>query len=163
MPTVEPNAAAPALALPDLNGAVHTLAQLRADRPVLLCFYKIECPTCRLTLPFVEKLHQQYGSALHVVGVAQNPTSDVVMYTHELGLTFTQLIDNDPFDASFDYGVEFTPTTFFVDRAGTVRHLIVAWDRAGYNELSALLARETGLAYAPASTAGDGAPDSRPG
>ncbi len=29
--------------------------------PVVLAFYKVSCPVCQYTLPFVERLHQAYG------------------------------------------------------------------------------------------------------
>jgi peroxiredoxin len=54
-----------------MDGALHASSDLLARGPVLLAVYKIGCPTCQLTLPFLERMHAA-GGALQIVGISQD-------------------------------------------------------------------------------------------
>jgi peroxiredoxin len=49
-------AKAPGFTLTDLSGEKHTLADILERGPVLLALYKISCPVCQLTLPYLERI-----------------------------------------------------------------------------------------------------------
>ena len=41
--------------------------------PVLAAFYKVSCPVCQYTFPFLERLHKAYGDRkITIVGISQN-------------------------------------------------------------------------------------------
>jgi len=54
---LEPGSRAPDFRLELLGGGVTTLAELLAGGPVLLAFFKIGCPVCQMTFPFLERIH----------------------------------------------------------------------------------------------------------
>ena len=62
---------APGFRLARLEGGEVTLAELSAEARVLLVFFKISCPVCQLTAPFLERLHASGGLAVY--GKARRP------------------------------------------------------------------------------------------
>jgi peroxiredoxin len=86
----------------------------------LLVFYKVTCPTCQLTLPFMEKLHRFYGEGVKVLGIIQDPPQKAKEFMKNYGLTFPQLIDAPEYPTSIDYDVQVVPTYYLIDPEGTI-------------------------------------------
>src|SRR5437879_12375923 len=86
-----PGSKAPDFHLTDMNGAEISLYSLLAKGKVLLAFFKISCPTCQLTLPFLERLHQ--SGRLPVTGISQDGAEDTNVFSKHLRLTFPVLLD----------------------------------------------------------------------
>ena len=63
---------APSFQLKDLDGKLRTLEEMLAGGPVLVAFYKVSCPVCQFTLPFLERLHQGAGGSVQFVAVSQD-------------------------------------------------------------------------------------------
>ena len=129
--------------------------------PVALFFYKVTCPVCQMAAPMVEHLERAYPG--HVVGVGQDPPSDLRSFADAHGMTFRSIEDPPPYTASDAYGLAVVPTTVLVGADGTVVQAVEAWDREGLNGLSERLASLTGEEYVPISDSGDGLPPFRPG
>lgn len=108
---------APAFETKDLNGESRSLDQLLARGPALLCFFKVTCPTCQFTFPFLERLHQ--GGA-PVIAVAQNGADETREFNREFGITFPALLDQDGYPISDAFGISTVPSLFLVARDGTV-------------------------------------------
>ncbi|MBM3461986.1 MAG: TlpA family protein disulfide reductase [Armatimonadetes bacterium] len=161
MPMAMPDTEAPAFRLPDSSGGMHVLADLLTRAPVLLAFYKVECPTCALVFPVLERLHQQYG--LTVAGIAQNSAEEAAAFAERHGATFPQLLDLPFFFTSADYGIDFTPSLFLLSREGRIVETVEAWSRERYNTLSERIAQMLGAEARPVSQEGDGLPAVRPG
>ena len=53
---VAAGAKAPAFRLTSLDGSARTLEDILAGGPALLAFFKISCPVCQLTAPYLERL-----------------------------------------------------------------------------------------------------------
>jgi peroxiredoxin len=106
----------------------------------LLIFYKVTCPTCQLTLPFVEKMYRAYGSAIGFFGIAQDPSEEVSRFAVRHGLSFTQLIDPSPYDVSFSYDVQVVPTLYLTEGDRILR-VEESFFRNGLEALNAELAR----------------------
>ncbi len=52
---------APEVTFFDAMGREHTLTSLLAEGPVLLAFFKVSCPTCQLTLPYLQRISGREG------------------------------------------------------------------------------------------------------
>ena len=64
---------APDFRLPLLGGGETTLTEILARGPVLLAFFKISCPVCQLTFPFLDRVHAAaLPGGLQIYGVSQN-------------------------------------------------------------------------------------------
>ncbi|HEY6290470.1 MAG TPA: TlpA disulfide reductase family protein [Terriglobia bacterium] len=119
--TVKTGDKAPALSLRDMEGQAHSLDKALAKGPVLLAFFKAECPTCQYAFPFIERLHRQFASqGVSVWGVSQDSERESREFAAEFGVSFPTLIDAKPYEVSNRYGVACTPTLFLVGRDGKV-------------------------------------------
>ena len=127
---------APYFRLTRLNGGEGALTELLASGPVLLAFFKVTCPVCQLTLPFLERLH---NPPLPVYGISQNCSEDTREFARHFGLSFPMLLDReeDEFPASNAYGISSVPTLLLVERDGTIARVIEGWQRKAIEWLGA--------------------------
>jgi peroxiredoxin len=115
---------APIFALPGVNGQQYSLAEALAQGPVLLVFFKVTCPTCQFTFPFLERLYESYGgSNVSFWGISQDDVTDTKEFCQEFGITFPVLIDADGYPASNQYGLTNVPTILLI---GTDCNVLVA-------------------------------------
>ncbi len=146
------------------SGRPVDLAAAREFGPVLLAFYKTGCPTCQLSFPFLQKLHQAYGrKGLLVLGVSQDDGETTVQFSREHGCTFDSVLDADDYSLSLQYGIETVPVLFLVGQDGLVWKVQEGWARDEWNELSSFIARMLKAETVLVSADGDGAPAWKPG
>jgi peroxiredoxin len=107
---------APDFRLDRLDGGQAALPELIANGPVLLAFFKVTCPVCQLTLPYLNRL------TIPVYGISQNCEDDTREFNRHFGIAFPTLLDReeDNFPASNAYGIASVPTLFLIERDGTV-------------------------------------------
>jgi peroxiredoxin len=130
------------------------------EGPRVLFFYKVTCPTCQISAPVAEKLHQRLGERF--VGVGQDPLEKLDQFAEELGTTFTAIPDQPPYALSDAYGIRTVPTVFVLDD-GKIVETVESWDRDAWNRLAAKVGALTGEAAESLSWEGDGLPPFRPG
>jgi|SRR5579883_1629297 len=120
---------APDFRLSRLDGGPVTLTELLANGPILLAFFKVTCPVCQLTFPFLERIHNP--AKLPVYGVSQNCEEDTREFNRYFGVSFPTLLDReeDDFPASNAYGISSVPTLFLIERDGTIARVIEGWQR----------------------------------
>jgi peroxiredoxin len=134
--------------------------------PTLLAFFKTSCPTCRLTWPYLQRLHEAYGGkAVRVVGVSQNEIGESRRFFEEQGrATFDLVTDPEPrFAASNAFAVEAVPHLALVSPSGAVEEVFEAWSKAKMEALGARLAKGKGLAPVPVVPPGDPVADFKAG
>jgi peroxiredoxin len=113
--------AAPPFELTGTDGRIRSLEEELKKGPVLLAFFKVSCPTCHFAFPFLDRLYRQFrarGAAFW--GISQDPGEHSRDFGAEYDVTFPILIDDEPYEVSNHYGVEYTPTLFLVGRDGRV-------------------------------------------
>jgi len=137
---------------PDI--AQKTFRGLLDQGPVLLAFYKVSCPVCQLTLPFLERLR---GSSVQIVPVDQDDTEAAAEFDAEFG-TRTGHIDNEDsgFALSNAFGITHVPSMFLVEPSGSV-----TWTSTGFfkRELEELAARAGKAIFRP----GEKVPEAKSG
>src|SRR5689334_2059070 len=118
---------APEFRLPLLDGGEASLQDLAAKGPVLLAFFKITCPICQLTLPFLERIHG--AGTLPIYGISQNDAEDTREFNQEFGVTLPVLLDSEDsgFPVSNEFGISSVPTMFLVERDGTISRVFEGW------------------------------------
>jgi peroxiredoxin len=94
--------------------------------PVLLVLFKVSCPTCQFTLPFIERLH---GRGLRVWGISQDDEESTRELTDHLGITFPILRDAEGYPVSNAYGISSVPSMFLVEANGSV-----SWSLNGFHK-----------------------------
>ena len=147
--TIEIGARAPEVEGVDLRGA-------RA-----LVFFKVTCGTTKLAAPAVERLGRAYPG--RVVGVGQDPTSDLEAFADAFGLSVPLVPDLEPYPASDAYAIVSAPTVIAVDADGRVADVAESWDRAAWNRVSATMAGLLGVEAEVVSEPEDGLPEFKPG
>jgi peroxiredoxin len=121
-------AIAPVFETTGLDGGTLALDALRG-RVVLLNFWGIACPPCRIEMPELEKIHRRYaGRGLAVVGIEEmHATPDEARrFAAAIGVRYPLALDPEERIGRL-YRLEAHPTTVLIDRQGRV-----AWINAGY-------------------------------
>ena len=110
-----------------LTGETVAMTSFRGE-PVLLNLWATWCAPCRKETPYLQTLHESYADqGLRVVGMSQDMRGSgpaIRAFAEEFGVTYTVLSDPDMI-AMDRYSVIGLPTTFLVDRAGTIRQVVI--------------------------------------
>ena len=118
---------APDFTLVSLDGDQVTLSGLRG-RVVVVNFWATWCLPCRTETPALEKSYEQYkDSDAVILGVNltnQDSIRQVDSFVQEFGLTYPILLDEDGRVGNL-YQVRGLPTTFFINREGIIRTVLV--------------------------------------
>ena len=121
---------APDFILPDLNGQVVRLSQLKG-KVVLLNLWATWCPPCRKEMPTMEVLYRKLKNADFAMLAASQDVDGknvVAPYVQEHGFTFPVLLDVNG-ETGKKYGATGYPETFIIDRQGVIVHRHI-----GYND-----------------------------
>jgi peroxiredoxin len=121
MPVLTAGKVAPPFELAGTDGKPYSLQAGLARGPIIAAFFKLNCPTCEYTLPFLERLYQQFRShSLQVWGIAQDSARDSQLFAKEYGLTFPILIDAHNYEISRAYRLVYVPTIFLIGPDGRI-------------------------------------------
>jgi peroxiredoxin len=119
-----PGQTAADLSLPDLNGKMVTLSELRG-KVILIDFWASWCGPCRHNNPRLLKLYNKYHSkGLEIYGISlDEDMSDWKKAVHHDRLLWIQVIDDKGWEApsASAYGVDMIPSSFLVDKQGVIR------------------------------------------
>jgi peroxiredoxin len=128
-------------AVPDLRLAVLGGGEvsLRDEGRVVLAFFKISCPVCQFTLPYLNRIYP----GRKVWGVSQNEARDTRDFMEHFGLTFPILLDpEDLFPASDAFGITHVPTLFLCGPASRIEQVIEGWSKKEMEALGAVASTE---------------------
>jgi len=115
MSLIKVGKSAPPFGLTATDGKIYSLQEALNKGPVLAAFFKVTCPTCQYTLPFLERIHRQLlPNGVQIWGVAQDGVKDGQRFARDYKLTFPILIDDKPYRVSREYGLEYVPTLFLI-------------------------------------------------
>jgi len=106
--------------LKDLNGNNISLSDFNG-KIVFLNFWTTWCPTCRIEMPSMEKLHQKLKNkdfAMVTINL-QESASQVKAFFEEFKLTFTALLDSNG-EVGASFGIRAIPTTYILDKTGRI-------------------------------------------
>jgi peroxiredoxin len=138
MPALTAGTTAPDFSLPLLNGGNFSLHEALREGPAITAFFKISCPVCQYTLPFLERIYEaNCGTKVTVVGVSQNSAKDTARFAQEYDITFPILLDDtESYPASNAYGLTNVPTIFWISQDGQIEVSSVGWSRADTEEIN---------------------------
>ena len=124
---------APDFTLLDLSGKKVSLASYKG-KAVLINFWATWCGPCKIETPWLVELNNQYApQGLEIVGISTegddlqkgdkegwaNDKAAIEKFVQQEKVPYTVLMDGDSISRPYG-GVEELPTSFFVDRNGTV-------------------------------------------
>jgi peroxiredoxin len=157
---------APGFSLKALDGKEHSLQKLMQQGPVVAVFFKVSCPVCQFTFPFLERLHQRYGGdGMTFLGISQDDARDTKDFAKEFGATFAMLLDEkqNGYAVSNAYGLTNVPTIFLIETDGTVKISCMGFDKKDLESIGAALAERKKIAPAALFRADESVPAHKPG
>ena len=128
------------------------LAQTTAE-PRLLVFLETDCPTCWLSVSYLNKLAKQAAS---VVGISQDSEELTRRFVEQAPIEFPVEVDHE-LRISCAYDPVAVPAFFLIGADGRVIRSHIGFDKDELNAIAAEMGRQ------PVADSYDGAPQSKPG
>jgi peroxiredoxin len=164
MAALSAGAKAPAFALQSADGKKASLADALKKGPVVAAFFKVSCPTCQFTAPFLERLHESYaGEKFTLWGISQDDAADTREFCQEFEVEFPALIDENGYPVSNQYGITNVPTVFLIAPDGKIQESCVGFSKKDLEKMAAAAARATGTPPTSFFGSGEVIPDFKPG
>lgn len=117
--------------LQDLSGKEVSLSSYKG-KPLVVDFWATWCGPCKIEIPWLEKLQDQYASqGLTIIGISADDLDksdpaklftekrEISDFAAKMRINYPVLLDADAIADSYG-GVDSLPTTFFIDRTGKI-------------------------------------------
>ncbi|MEE8148792.1 MAG: TlpA disulfide reductase family protein [Longimicrobiales bacterium] len=158
-----PGDPAPDFTLARLDGTDWRLEEETAEGPLLLTFIETDCPTCRLTVPYLKRLAEALGPHGHrVVAVSQDGGLETRELVGAHDVSFPVLLDVD-LDVSRSYDPPSVPALFLVGQGGQIELSGVGFHKGDLNSAAERMFSDLGLPVRTVADLDDGAPLMKPG
>jgi peroxiredoxin len=165
MAALAPGTHAPDFISHTMDDKVFSLREALARGPVIAAFFKISCPTCQYTLPFLQRIYETHGNkAVTIIGISQNGKRDTTAFLKQYGITFPVLLDDtSSYPVSNAYGLTNVPTIFWIAKDAEIEISSVGWIRKDMEELNLRAAQASSEAIKPLFFADEHIADFRAG
>ena len=155
---------APEFSLKSLDGQEYSLQQLRNKGPVVLAFFKVSCPVCQFTFPFLQRLSERYaGHGASIVAISQDDARSTREFHQQYGVKFLTLLDDSKYSVSNAYGLSTVPTIFLVSEDGMVKQSGAGFSKADLESIAAEFSQRRKHAAAPLFRSDEVIPAYKPG
>jgi cytochrome c biogenesis protein CcmG/thiol:disulfide interchange protein DsbE len=118
---------APDFTLERIDGETLTLSDLRG-RVVVINFWASWCPPCRAEMPALQEVYENNrGQGLGILAVNatyQDQEAEAKALANEMDLSFPILLERTG-EMAREYQLRAMPSTFFIDREGVIRKVIL--------------------------------------
>jgi peroxiredoxin len=153
---------APQFSLPLINTA-DTFTCNADGKPALLIFFETDCPTCHLTIPYLNRLARQLGKEDQlVIGISQDDEKATGEIIKQLTIEFPVALDKD-LQVTKAYDPMAVPTLFLLGGEGEILYSQIAFDKNDLNTITAKLCEALQRQPFTLAEKFDGNPDSKPG
>ena|SRR5258708_31002745 len=144
MSAIDTGTKAPVFAWPATDGKTYSLANALAAGPMLVAFFKVSCPTCQFTFPYLDRAAKHFGC---VWGVSQDDERSTRDFAKHYGVSFPLLLeDTDDYPTSNAYGLTHVPSMFLIAKSGEILAQCVGWDKKDVLDMTKKLESLTGKA-----------------
>ncbi len=95
--------------------------------PIVINFWASWCPPCRLEMPALQAIYEEYGGKVMILGVNtsnQDTRSNMLSFLEEARLSFPILEDIDG-SVQRQYAIISLPTTFFINPDGIITEVVI--------------------------------------
>jgi len=112
---LEAGDSAPDFDLKTVDGVTRRLKDLISTKPALVTFFKVGCPVCQMTLPFIERLSKSEN--LEFVAISQDDVNSTEAFCKRFGMTLPTLLDESGkgYPASNAFGITHVPSMFLIE------------------------------------------------
>jgi len=155
---------APDFSLKSIDGTVYSLPKLLERGPVFTSFFKVSCPVCQFTFPFLNRLYKRYGSKdVTFLGISQDSARATKEFADEYGVTFPIVLDAEGYPASNAYGITNVPTSFLIDTDGSVKIASTGFNKKDLEAIAAELSQRHKIPLSALFRPDESVPPNRPG
>lgn len=112
---------APDFQLDSLDGQTVSLSDLR-DKPVLINFWTTWCSPCRMEMPYLQQVYEEWSGkelVLLAINIGES-SSQIGEFMRSQGLSLPVLLDIEG-DIAQRYNIQYIPSTFFIDKNGIIQ------------------------------------------
>ncbi len=149
--------------LKGVDGTTFNSRNVRASGLLMFVFWKAGCGTCRYSMPFLQRFQDLYaGDGFQIWGVSQENRADTLAFSNEYSLIFPQVLDED-LAVTETYRLVTVPGVYLVGPSDRILRHASAFLADEFNDMAALIAKETGKPYSPVVRPEDDAPSMKPG
>src|ERR1041385_5324957 len=149
---------APNFSLKRLDGTAWHYAGAVTGQPVLMVFFETDCPTCHLTIPYLNRLASAFREdAVSIIGISQDGAELTRELVEQMQGTFPVALDAD-LNVSRLYSPLAVPTLLLLDRAGKVIRTQIGFDKEALNDIAAAMSEAAGREPMLIAERADGAP-----
>jgi len=145
---------APSFSLAAVDGGAE-VADPWTDGDVVLTFFKVSCPVCKMVAPMVTAMAE---AGVRVFAIGEDPPDALATFAANEGQRAPTLTEPAPYAVSEAYGLESVPAIFLIGTDGIIKDAVPVWNRDLWNGLAAGAGMTT-----PLSTPDDGLRPFRPG
>ena len=155
---------APEFSLKGMDGKNYSLGALLERGPVVAAFFKISCPVCQFTFPFLERMFKRYGGeGVTFLGISQDDARSTKEFAAEYGVSFPIALDEKGYPASNAYALTNVPTIFLIEADGTVGVSSMGFDKKDLETIASKLAERGKIAPAALFRPDEKVPANKPG
>ena len=147
------------------DGGNFSLQAALQHGPVLAAFFKVSCPVCQYTLPYLQRIHKAHGDQkVTIVGISQDNQRDTDAFLKAYGVTFRTLLD-DPngYAVSNAYGLTNVPSLFLIGQDSQIEISSVGWVKQEVEDINRKLADTQKTTLPPIFQPGEEVRDFRAG
>lgn len=164
MSKIQAGMPAPRFALSGMDGKQNSLEDALKKGPVIAAFYKVGCPVCQFTFPFLERMYESYGDAkVTFWGISQDDAHDTKDFHEEYGVKFPSLIDADGYKVTKQFGLTNVPSIFLIQPDGNVQTASIGFSKKDLEMMAADVAKASGKTAQPLFRPGENVPAFKPG
>jgi peroxiredoxin len=155
---------APDFSLKSLDGTSFSLNSLLQNGVVVAAFFKVSCPVCQFTFPYLQRLYERYQSEdVTFLAISQDNARDTKEFNKQYGVTFATLLDGPGCPVSNAYGLTSVPTIFLIEPNGTVKISCMGFSKSDLEEIAKELAERRHIVPVPLFKPTENVPASKPG
>jgi hypothetical protein len=122
----------------------------------LLVFFETDCPTCRLAIPYINRLSRALGQGTEILGISQDPAQPTRELVSQAPIEFPVALDVDLCVTRL-YDPIAVPTFFLIGVDGHITQTLDGFDKRALNELATMMSGSPLVIAEPF----DGAPDNK--
>lgn len=115
---------APDFEVTTLAGETFKLSDYKGDKPIYLKFWATWCSYCKVEMPHLQAIHDEYGDAIEVLAVnvgINDSVANIEQFFNNKGFNLPVMIDQQG-DLVSDYGIVGTPHHVLIDKEGKIAY-----------------------------------------
>jgi len=147
---------APDFSLRALDGTETRHERGSQSEPRLIMFFETDCPTCLLTIPYINRLARELGESSAILGISQDAEGSTRHLIDQASIEFPIAVDRT-LSVTKLYDPVAVPTLFLIGADGRIVKCVSGFDKHALNEIASMMAGAPFIIAEPF----DGAPETK--